>query len=106
MRHREAVPASNSKDHAPSISRASKAFVDATLTEARDSGQMSGERIISLMRRYRVTIRSLSKRTGITMKRIRNVREEGLADAHSIRDWIEAITGDDPGPMDTSQSNT
>lgn len=61
---------------------------------------LPGRELVKLMRRYRVTIRELSARTGITMKRIRAVRHEGLADRHAIRDWVEAITGQDPGPID------
>ena len=58
---------------------------------------MSGDEIRSLMRRSHVTIRELAKRIGITMKRIRDVRATGLGDANAIRDWVEAITGKDPG---------
>jgi hypothetical protein len=51
------------------------------------------------MRRHHVTIRELSARMDITMKRIREVRRAGLHDPNAIRDWIEAITGQDPGPI-------
>lgn len=64
-----------------------------------ERGRLSGEEVTRLMRQFRVKIRDLSERTGITMKRIREVRTEGLADRNTIRDWIEAITGNDPGPM-------
>ena len=33
----------------------------------------------------------------LTQKRIRQVRAEGLIDPLSIRDWLEAITGEDLG---------
>ena len=88
MRYRQPALANTSNDFAPSTTRSTKAFLDAMLSEARDSGQVPGERIISLMRRYRVTIRALSQRTGLTMKRVREVRAAGLTDAHSIRDWV------------------
>ena len=60
---------------------------------------LSGREIIKLMNRHHITIRELSHRMGITMKRIREVRRDGLRDPGFIRDWIEAITGDDPGPI-------
>ena len=60
---------------------------------------LRGPEIACLMRRHHVTIRGLSERMGIPMKRIREVRRDGLACRHAIRDWIEAITGQDPGPI-------
>ncbi len=54
--------------------------------------QMTGPELCSLMRKHRVTIRDLKQRTGITMKRIRTVRETGLG-GHAAIDWHEAITG-------------
>ena len=62
---------------------------------------MTGTQLVRLMRTHRVTIRELKRRTSITLKRIRKVRETGLTDAATIRDWIQAITGNDPGPMAT-----
>lgn len=32
------------------------------------------------------------------MVAIRRRRETGLTDAYAIRDWLQAITGNDPGP--------
>jgi hypothetical protein len=64
-----------------------------------DNGRVSGEDIAHLMRKHKVTIRELAERTGITMKRIREVRAVGLEDRLAIRDWIEAIVGSDPGPI-------
>jgi len=58
---------------------------------------ITGKQVASLMRRHKVTIRELSARMGITQKRIRYVRERGLDCPHTTRDWIEAITGQDPG---------
>lgn len=60
---------------------------------------LSGNDVIRLMRKFRVTIRDLSLRTGITQKRIRQVRSAGLDSRNAVRDWIEAITGKDPGPV-------
>jgi hypothetical protein len=58
---------------------------------------ITGREIVSLMRRSGLKIAELSSRMGITMKRIREVRSQGLSDPNTIRDWIEAITGQDPG---------
>lgn len=60
---------------------------------------MTGKQLRSLMRQHKVTIRELAQRTQITMKRIRQARETGLASATGVRDWVQAITGVDPGPV-------
>jgi len=49
------------------------------------------------MRLYSVTIREMKKRTGITLKRIREVRETGLVGVELVRDWVEHIISRDPG---------
>jgi hypothetical protein len=36
---------------------------------------------------------------GITMKRIRLRRVEGLEGRELIRDWLQGILGEDPGPL-------
>ncbi len=51
------------------------------------------------MRIHKVTIHELSKRMQITMKRIRAIREIGLDDRPTIRDWVQGITGEDPGEL-------
>ena len=51
------------------------------------------------MRVHKVRIRELSRRMQITMKRIREIREIGLDEQYAIRDWLEAITGVDPGEL-------
>lgn len=51
------------------------------------------------MRVHKVTIRELRNRMGITMNRIREVREDGLQDRDTIRDWLQAILGEDPGAV-------
>lgn len=61
------------------------------------NASISGESIRKLMRAHRVPIRGLSESTGITMKRIREVRESGVKGPHLCRDWVQAITGTDPG---------
>ncbi len=58
---------------------------------------MNGNHIRWLMRVHKVTIRQLAVRMDITIARIRYVRLHGLAEPHIIRDWLEAITGRDPG---------
>ena len=68
------------------------------LREAIDEG-FTGQVVCRLMRKYRVTIRELSQRMGITMKRIREVRTEGLMDPLVVRDWLEGISGVDPGQL-------
>ena len=62
-------------------------------------GELSGEELTRLMRRHHKTIAGLAFRMGITQKRIRQVRDKGLADANVVRDWMEAIIGEDPGPL-------
>ena len=62
----------------------------------------TGKDICTLMRRYKLTIAGLATRMGITHTRVRLVRTTGLADPHYLRDWIEAITGSDPGPLSTT----
>ncbi len=59
---------------------------------------MEGDQFIRLMRKHKVTIRDLKKRTGFTLKRIREVRSGGLVDPVACRDWVQAITETDPGP--------
>ena len=61
--------------------------------------QMSGRDIVRLMRKYRVTIRQLATISGISMKRIREIRTVGIDRPNVVRDWIQLITGVDPGPM-------
>ena len=58
---------------------------------------MSGTEIKRMMRAHGMTIRELSRVMDITIKRIRFVRENGIADKNIVRDWIEGITGADPG---------
>ena len=60
---------------------------------------MTGKEISSLMRKHRCTMRDLKARTGITLKRIRYVRQHGVFEPFVVRDWKQAITGVDPGPQ-------
>ena len=60
---------------------------------------ITGPTLCRLMHRHHVTIRALAQRMQIPQTRIRRVRVHGLADRHAARDWLEAITGHDPGPL-------
>ena len=62
--------------------------------------KLSGDEVRRLMRLHKVTIRGLAQDMQITMKRVREVREKGLK-GPAVRDWIEHITGHDPGPVPT-----
>lgn len=63
---------------------------------------LTGHEICRLMRKHKKTISKLSFLLGITAKRIREVRTSGLQDPLAVRDWYEAITGEDPGPIPSS----
>ena len=60
---------------------------------------LTGEDMISLMRKHRITISVLAVKVGSSQRRVRLLRHTGLIDAAVIRDWLEAITGQDPGPV-------
>jgi len=62
---------------------------------------LSGVEVTKLMRRHRKTIGELSFRLGISKKRLRQVRDQGLSDPYAVRDWLEAIVGEDVGPLPT-----
>ena len=64
-----------------------------------ENDRLEGKEPVRLMRVNEVTIRELARRMQITQKGIRAIREIGLDDRNSIRDWVEAITGEDPGPI-------
>ncbi len=60
---------------------------------------LTGEDIVSLMRKHRITIFVLAVKVGSSQRRVRLLRQTGLTEATVIRDWLEAITGQDPGPV-------
>ena len=60
---------------------------------------LSGSELRALMREHRVTIRELSRRTGVTQKRIRERLRSGISQPAVIRDWVQSIIGHDPGPV-------
>jgi hypothetical protein len=69
------------------------------------AGRITGKEVVRLMRVWRVSIRDLKIKTGITMKRIRQVRESGTTDGFHTRDWVQAITGTDPGRLGPPDPN-
>lgn len=60
---------------------------------------LSGQEVKRLMRRHHTTIAELAFRMGITQRRIRDVREQGIRGAELVRDWIQGITDVDVGPL-------
>ena len=64
-----------------------------------ECNRMEGREIRRLMRVHKVTIRELAARMQIYQKRIRYVREHGLQGRELIRDWLQGILGEDPGPV-------
>lgn len=60
---------------------------------------LSGRDVVSLMRKHKRTIKGLAFQLGTTQKRVRQIRERGLESALAVRDWLQAITGNDPGPI-------
>jgi hypothetical protein len=61
------------------------------------SPAITGEEIRRLMRRRSCALRELAARSGFTLKRIREVWAAGLESPGAARDWVQAITGSDPG---------
>jgi hypothetical protein len=61
--------------------------------------RLSGYDLCTLMRRHRVTIRMLAQRLDLPMTRVRYRRRHGIEEWNIIRDWVEAITGVDPGAV-------
>jgi hypothetical protein len=58
-----------------------------------DTFRFTGREIVTLMRKYKVTIRELSQRMQIPMTRIRTIRKAGIQ-GHAACDWFEHITGE------------
>lgn len=61
--------------------------------------KLQGEELVRLMRRYHWSIRELAMQLGLTQRRIREARSAGLADPLAVRDWLQAITSMDVGPL-------
>jgi hypothetical protein len=60
---------------------------------------LTGPALCRLMRIHKCPMRTLSARMGITLARIRLRRTHGISDPYVARDWIQAVTGTDPGPL-------
>ena len=60
---------------------------------------LTGEDIVRLMRKHRITMPILASQLGLSQRRVRLLKHTGLTDAAVIRDWLKAITGQDPGPV-------
>ena len=55
--------------------------------------QITSNKIKALMRAYGWTIRSLATTYGITMKRVREVRNDGVRGRIPTLEWMRMITG-------------
>ena len=53
---------------------------------------LTGFEVCCLMRRSRVSIRTLAARIGVSLKRVREARRNGVK-SHAACDYFEAITG-------------
>ncbi len=62
-------------------------------------GLLNGPQITRLMRRHGWTIRRMAASMGLTMTRVRHVRVHGTTRHYDSRDWLQAITGEDPGDL-------
>jgi hypothetical protein len=60
---------------------------------------LDGPALCRLMRVHQCPMRTLSARLGIPQTRIRLRRAQGISDPHVARDWMQAVTGNDPGPL-------
>ena len=56
--------------------------------------ELSAATVRRLMRANRKTIRGLATRWNLTMKRIRQVRHQGVTGEAFVRDWLEMLTTD------------
>lgn len=65
----------------------------------KDDPFITGAAICRAMRRHRVTIRDLAGRLQMPQRVVRMRRRDGIQTAAAARDWLEAITGKDPGPL-------
>ncbi len=54
---------------------------------------LSAARVRFLMRRHGLTIRGLTARMGVTMRRVRYARDHGVRCHACTASWVEAITG-------------
>lgn len=66
--------------------------INIKLSDPDDRLRMPGRFIVRLMRQHHVTIRDLAKRMRITMKRVREVRANGVCGPCMCLDWYQALT--------------
>lgn len=64
-----------------------------------ESPVITGRELCRMMRVNNVTMRELKQRMGISLTRIRRARDAGVFGVNVARDWVEAITGKDPGAL-------
>ena len=55
---------------------------------------LSAQTIQHLMRKHHKTIRGIAEEWNLTMKRVRQVRTQGVSGEHYVMDWLEILTGD------------
>ena len=58
---------------------------------------LTGSMIVKLMRQHKITMREIKDANGITLKRIREVREKGVK-GFAAEEWFKLITGKWPDP--------
>jgi hypothetical protein len=58
---------------------------------------IDGRDVCRLMRRHGVKTRDLKARSGLTIRAIREARAAGIVGPYRVRDWVQAISGSDPG---------
>jgi hypothetical protein len=65
------------------------------------NGWAAGPWLCRLMRLHKLTIRDLARRLDVPLKTVRRRRATGIGinEPHVLRDWLQAITGIDPGPL-------
>ena len=56
------------------------------------------------MRCYHVGIRELAQKLDVPIRRVRQVRAEGVQGEAYVRDWIQAVTGLDPGAVEREET--
>ncbi len=54
--------------------------------------KLQPKQVCGLMRKHGVTIRSVATQHGLTMKRVREVRDRGVA-GFLAEEWVQIITG-------------
>lgn len=63
------------------------------MTAIESTPAITAAAIRTLMRKHRKTIRGVATEFGLTMKRVREVRERGVADGWNACEWTFILTG-------------